>query len=218
VESENAYEGRRLELGLPSLEERREKAAADTEATREQLLKIRAQEQVQEEYWRSRASALRSEIAQTDARIDYVRTRLNELPSTTPLGAFSPVLPFWTFVSGRVSPALGPGFVPGPHIIPVTSVPNVGARVSNGGVGGFRPAGINHNPRPGMRGPGMTSRFPIASGWGVPFQTYDYSYEYSRLISELDELRTHRAGLQSLWRDLEEDARRAGAYPGWLRP
>jgi hypothetical protein len=38
------------------------------------------------------------------------------------------------------------------------------------------------------------------------------------LITQLDDLLGKRAALQARWRDLEEEARRAGAYPGWLRP
>ncbi|HJX91038.1 MAG TPA: hypothetical protein VJ372_11110 [Pyrinomonadaceae bacterium] len=37
------------------------------------------------------------------------------------------------------------------------------------------------------------------------------------LLSELDQLLAQRAGLQARWRDLEDEARRSGAYPGWLR-
>ncbi len=35
---------------------------------------------------------------------------------------------------------------------------------------------------------------------------------------QLDDLLLQHAGLQARWRDFEEEASRAGAYPGWLRP
>jgi len=38
------------------------------------------------------------------------------------------------------------------------------------------------------------------------------------LFIQLNDLLSQRAGMQARWRDLEEEARRAGAYPGWLRP
>lgn len=59
--------------------------------------------------------------------------------------------------------------------------------------------------------------FPFGTLVSVPFQSYDFGYERSQLIAELDQLNLQKVTLQSHWRDLEEEARRAGAYPGWLR-
>ncbi len=53
---------------------------------------------------------------------------------------------------------------------------------------------------------------------GLPFQAYDYALESPALITELDGLLAYRAGLEARWRDLEDEARRAGVSPGWLRP
>jgi hypothetical protein len=47
---------------------------------------------------------------------------------------------------------------------------------------------------------------------------YNNSYEQSALDARLHELEGERAGLQARWRLLEEEARRAGVPPGWLRP
>ena len=47
---------------------------------------------------------------------------------------------------------------------------------------------------------------------------YDYNHERMELVNQLDELAMQRAGFRVRWRELEEEARRAGAYPGWLRP
>jgi hypothetical protein len=49
------------------------------------------------------------------------------------------------------------------------------------------------------------------------YYPFDSSYERSVLIMKLHELVTERAGLVVRWRALEEEARRAGALPGWLR-
>jgi hypothetical protein len=45
-----------------------------------------------------------------------------------------------------------------------------------------------------------------------------YSYERDAIIARLDDLQARRAGLEARWRVLEDEARRAGALPGWLRP
>ena len=58
--------------------------------------------------------------------------------------------------------------------------------------------------------------FPLSYN-GAPY-SYDYSYEQSVLVTRLHELEAQRAGLQARWRLLEDEARRAGVPPGWLRP
>ncbi|HEU5131505.1 MAG TPA: hypothetical protein VFT26_05345 [Pyrinomonadaceae bacterium] len=65
VEGEKEYETRRQELGLPSMEERRREVAAIEDRTLEQVRHMRAQE---EAYWRSRAEALRAEMAASEGQ------------------------------------------------------------------------------------------------------------------------------------------------------
>jgi hypothetical protein len=52
----------------------------------------------------------------------------------------------------------------------------------------------------------------------MPYQNYDYTYERQTLTNQLNDLLMQRAALQARWKEFEEEARRAGAYPGWLRP
>src|SRR6185295_7787274 len=70
-------------------------------------------------------------------------------------------------------------------------------------------------------------RFPRAGQFGFPVFSspaifaatpFDYSYERSQLMTQFNELGAARAGLNARWRELEDEARRAGAPPGWLRP
>ena len=77
VESENEYESRRKELGLPSLEERRREVAAIDDRTVEHVRDMRAQE---EAYWRSRAEALRAEAVANEARTGALRQPQVEVP------------------------------------------------------------------------------------------------------------------------------------------
>ena len=65
VEGEKEYEDRARELGLPSMEDRRREVAAIEDRTVEQVRSMRAQE---EAYWRSRAEALRAEMAASEAQ------------------------------------------------------------------------------------------------------------------------------------------------------
>ena len=52
----------------------------------------------------------------------------------------------------------------------------------------------------------------------LPNQDYDYAEERLTLRNQLNELLMQRTALSIRWREFEEEARRAGAYPGWLRP
>ena len=194
IASELAYEKRRKELGLPNVEESRKEVAAITERTREQLLGMRAEEQSAEEYWRGRASSLRSEMAVAQAQIDYVRRRLDEIPPTNSFGAFSTAVPFG---------------------------------IGGGPFGAFPPLVLNNRRSPFNRR-GRFDRFGRNRGrfgdlfggnlLAVPFESNDYSYERAELVNQLNELQMNHAALNARWRALEEEARRAGAYPGWLRP
>jgi hypothetical protein len=83
-DNDRAYETRRQELGLPSLEDRRREVAAIEDRTLEQVRSMRAQE---EAYWRSRAEALRAEAAANEAQ--FGRQRPEEIGwSYSSLGGF----------------------------------------------------------------------------------------------------------------------------------
>jgi hypothetical protein len=219
VESEMLYERRRKELGLPSLEESRRRAAVEAEEAFQTIREIRSQQQESETYWRTRASDLRAELVSTNARIDFMQRRLNELPQPFSTGAFIGVSPFGTFARPRVGNALRPPEVPnrGVFVAP-TFGPQLTARgnFGNGMTGGQ--VLVNPDPFRGRRRFGGQSFFPFSGATSLPFQAYDYSLERPALITELDQLLAYRAGLEARWRDLEDEARRAGVSPGWLRP
>lgn len=228
-QSELAYEKRRQELGLPSVAESQRRAEIESAQIRQELEVTRASEEDSETYWRGRASALRTEIAAIDAELNYLRVRLEDSPFPLSAGSTSfSVAPFITTGGsfgnlgfGRPFPRTG-----APHPFPGYSAPQFGprlaARVGFGGGGtrgqvllnnggGFRHSGFG----------GVGFGFPLVSSVGVfgfGNQAYDYSYERSALITHFNELATARAGLNARWRELEEEARRAGAPPGWLRP
>ena len=244
-QSEVAYEDRRKELGLPSVEESRRLAAAESESIARELEEQRAADSRTESYWRERAAALRTEMAAVDGQIAWIRARLDEGPAGSyawngwngwngwSSGSFTTVIgiaPFGNVRGGRFG-HFGGGFGRGgfhagrPARPGVFVAPNRGAQLSGrvpfgGGATrgqvlinpGFRPVGPNR----------LAGSFPIvAPGFGSVFGSvpaYDYSYERGDLITRFNELAGVRAGLNARWRELEEEARRAGASPGWLRP
>ena len=194
VASERAYERRRQQLGLPSREAGQRELAAVTERTVEQLRNKRNQQQDDEGYWRGRASSLRTEIATNEAQIEFVSRRLEELPVGYSLGVYD---------SG---PFGGLGY---PQGYPT----------ANGPFGSQFPVWGNQYPYPNRRY--RNRRYDPYRQRNVlvlPNQSYDYSEERLTLRNQLNELLMQRTALSIRWREFEEEARRAGAYPGWLRP
>lgn len=245
-QSEQDYEKRRKELGLPSKEERRQEAAEIQDRTREQLLSMRAQEESEEQYWRSRATPLRTDMAAARAQIDFLRRRIDEiaaansfgLSSATPFGTVGTPFGTFPFQTGISSGVFGPSLIGGGFVGSPFGFNTRFGFNSRFGSGFFRrPRFVAPNnrptPFPGNRGGGFHrggrggrgghggrgfSSFIDGGFLGVPFQSFDWGLQQQELVSELDDLLMHHAGLQARWRDLENEARTAGAYPGWLRP
>ena len=206
IQSENAYERRRVELGLPTVAESRQRAALESNQIRAEIRDRLTAEKDAEQYWRGRASELRGEIAATDAQIQYVRNRLNELPdNSNPIVLGDPY--------GYNSPIYGMGY-PYDQRSVWTARTNGGRITVNTGQPGY-PGRIYRGRRPYGR---YGSPYPYGNSVYWPSQSYDNSYERSELTSQLDQLNRQRITLDIRWRQLEEEARRAGAYPGWLRP
>jgi hypothetical protein len=225
-QSEVAY-GKRLEqLGLPSLDESRYRAAMESDAIREELKEIKGAERQSENYWRSRASALRTEMAVLDAEIQFVGARIDEYASENLGSSFNSVTtvsPFPTFGNdGRYYPRRNRGVFGDTYN-------------SRRSVASANPSDSRTGRRPYGRGRGRYDRNPygryrngqIVIGTGIDvfpnigtvssIPSYDYSYERSLLITRFNELSAERAGFNARWRQLEEEARRAGVPPGWLR-
>lgn len=224
-ESELSYERRRKELGLPSQEESRRKAAEEAESLNARSEQGLAEEREAESYWRGRADALRTELAAVDAEINFVRTGLNEIPFATGIHSF-PIftsgLPFGS-IGHSPFPGFRPGRVPRPNII---VAPGRRAQINGRiNIGGGRTRGgvfINRRPtyHPGRHHQFLTPQlgWPNAVVFGSPYLSQDYSYERETLVVQLNELLRARAGLNARWQLLEDEARQAGAAPGWLRP
>jgi len=238
-DSELAYESRRKQLGLPSVDESRKQAAVESESIGMELEQTRLQERESENYWRGRAEALRTEMAVLDAEIAFIRVRLDEGPfaltnnawvggwSSTSFNTITRGVPFSNF--GRMplgNPGRRTAFPP-----PRASAPNIfvapgaGAQILGrvGFSGGATRGQVFVNPAPmrHARPLGFGGRFPVFPNGvvlGSSIPAYDLSYERSALITHFNELAAARAGLGARWRQLEEEARRAGAPPGWLRP
>ena len=234
LESELAYENRRKQLGLPSVAESRRHALAESHSFEMELEQRRVAESESENYWRERAEALRTEMATLDAEIAWIQGRVDEgsFPPSNGWGngSFSTVTSVVPFISfedfgrrsyGNYGASGFPGYRgrrPNVFVAPRQDARTTG-RVGFGGRG-TRGRGLFNPGSFPYGGPfGVGGRFPgYPSVYASTVPDYDYSYERSDLIYHFNELAAQRAGLNARWRALEEEARRAGAPPGWLRP
>jgi Spy/CpxP family protein refolding chaperone len=224
LQSETLYERRRQELGLPSLEETRRSREAETRRLIELETASREGDARAEAYWRARAEELRTAMAVTDAEINYLRSKLNTESTFLPAVAYTSVI---TFPQRRPLPGRfyrgAPPFLPtrgaGPPVRVPTRAPIYGrvgfGRGTTRGQILFNGNGLNRGfsswPSRGAR----VNVLPLP--FYAPYN-YNYSYDQSAGLARLQELEAERAGLQARWRLLEDEARRAGALPGWLRP
>jgi hypothetical protein len=205
IESEKKYEQRRLELGLPSVEETRRRQALEEESTLRLARERAATEANDEAYWRSRASELRSEILSVDASINYLRGRQGVVRalSFTPNFVIGGGFPRRQFPGRFPAGQMGAGRM-GTVAAPPAGTPNL----TNTGVLALR----QQRPIDGFHRSLTGSTFPF-----VPFG-YAAIYEGPDLDVRLNDLLVRRAGLEALWRELENDARIAKAPQVWLAP
>ena len=201
IESEQKYERRRIELGLPSIEETRRRQALEEESTLDLARRRAAAEANDQVYWRGRAAALRNEIVTVDAEINYLRARVGSVRQ----------VPFITqgFVTGAVSFGQFGGrstMTQRAGRLGTQATPTVAPGLTNLGAVALRPSRPSRGF--GFSRSGFGAAFPV-----LPFVYSDNSYDLS---IRLNDLLQRRAGLEALWRELENEARIAKAPQVWL--
>ena len=205
IASEQKYEKRRIELGLPSIEETRRRQALEEESTLDLARRRAAAEANDRAYWRSRAASLRNEIVTVDAEINYLRAGLGSVRQVAFItqGFVTAAVPFGPFVGRSTMTQPGAGRL-GTQAMPT----GASQRLTNSGAVALRPS----RPSRGFGFPrsGFGAAFPI-----LPFVYTDNSYD---LNVRLNDLLQRRAGLDALWRELESEARIAKVPQIWLAP
>ena len=219
IESEKNYEKRRIELGLPSIEESRRRQEQEYEAMLPSIRERQLAQQRDEAYWRERASTLRREIVAVDAQINYLRSRLSEF-SNFPLATHSLITSVLPLVPLETRSAV---------VRPRIANPGVFGTQGSGSQfgGGVGQVGMLVNPFPfhparPLVGFGFPFGFPVNSissvGIGRPFDYVEESYERTGLRERLNSLLVMRAGMAARWRELEDEARDARVPQVWLEP
>jgi hypothetical protein len=243
LESEQAYEKRRLQLGLPTVVETRLRQQEEERIFRSELRDRAAANSREESYWRERARELRTEIATVDNQLNYVRARLNEInESSRVTGSMTQVYPSWPDYGpwsrnrrwGRrdrrpqtTPPIFGPPQYP--YGYPNGQYPNGYPPGQNpyGYPQGQNPYGYpGQNPYgyPNQNPYGYPNQYPYGypgqNPYGYPTSPYDAdkSMQHADLTRRLDDLLMRRAGLMAQWQALEGEARDARVPQIWLEP
>lgn len=77
-------ERERMELGLPTAEDRRREVEEIDERTQEQIRNMRSQEEI--DFWRTRAMELQAQMAANQAQISVMRNQVTDYPWAYPYG------------------------------------------------------------------------------------------------------------------------------------
>ena len=190
IESEQAYETRRKELGLPTVEETRRRQEAEGAALRAQIREENVGKAREESYWRARARELRTEIATVDTQISYLRGRIGEFNENSLSDlVITEVYPIWPRTNRQ---SRGWPYYPN------------------------QPYGWPRVARPIPR---LGYPYPYPYGYPTgPYDASGNSSERADLTNRLDDLLVRRAGLSAQWRLLEDEARDARVPQIWLEP
>jgi len=213
VESEQAYESRRKQLGLPTLEESRRRQDAEATEMREMA---RAKDEANardEAYWKGRSRDLRNEIAMVDSQIGYLRGRVYDANQSAMQNRswVTGVYPTWrdgnwgNFPNGRYPRNRPAGPIIGMGLPNIYGSPNV---YGYPGTYGY----------PGNGYPGTYGYPPYGLPNGSINNNPPYTSDGTELNSRLDDLLVRRQGLAMQWRQLEDDARDARVPQVWLEP
>jgi hypothetical protein len=227
IESEQAYERRRKELQLPTVEETRRRQDQEAATLHAELREKSLAREREETYWRNRARELRTEIATVDTQINYLRGRLGDL-SESSLRTRSWVTgtyPLWP--DNRQWPGNGQwGSFPNQGrggYRPARPIIGLGFPYPNGYPTGQYPYGYPTGQYPYGYPTGQypygypTGQYPYGYPTG-PFDNFENSAQQGELTNRLDDLLVRRAGLSAQWRALEDEARDARVPQVWLEP
>jgi hypothetical protein len=213
LQSEAEYRAKYKELGMPSPEEIEQKRIEDQKRLTELSQKIRMENRQAQDYWQSRAILLRNEIANVNAQINFLNNQIASSPTGNKIFYSIDELNGVSFPSYGYTYGRGRGQQQ--QITTVNPANNVQTAVNA--------AAANPNPYYGT--PLYQTGVKSVIGPNVPRRNYGRNYGYGgyypypvnsgnlqrdEMISRLQYLGQVRAGLLAQWRNLIEEARRAG--------
>jgi hypothetical protein len=205
LKREADYRANYKKLGLPSPEELAQRDADEQKKIDEYTEKARVNRRQTEANFQLRANALRTELAATDAELNYLRGQISRLPNrqtyvSLAYPIFNYVQPHGISVGGNNSYYN--------QTTNVRTTPNVkiyqnylSGNYANVNIGiGYKNWHGNINLNYGTP--------YYYGGYAFPYRVEQQSYERQELVLRLRLLEQQRAGLFARWNLLDEEARR----------
>jgi hypothetical protein len=164
-------------------------------------------------------------MAALDAELNYVRVQLDNPIYPANVSSFSSLITVGPFGSLNQRSIFSGHRSFGEQRPGVFLSPRNGPQIQARGAFGGTVRGqvfANRSRFPGAHSIGrplLVSTFGMRIG-GIPIGAITQPFDLAgrnEIITRFNELSAARAGLSARWRELEEEARRAGAPPGWLR-
>ena len=209
IQSEAEYRAKYKELGMPSPEELERRNAEDKRRLVEFSQKLRYEKRQTQDYWQSQSVFLRNEIASVSAQINFLNKQIAALPSQNSIFDSPPI-----YTIGYLSNGYQRGYQR--RVTTVNPANNVQTAINA--------AAANPNPYYGT--PLYSTGIKAVIDPNLPRRGYGRYYGYNNynpypvnngnslqrdeLVSRLQYLGQVRAGLLAQWRNLVDEAHRAG--------
>jgi hypothetical protein len=206
LQREADYRANYKKLGLPSPEELAQREAEEQKRLTEYTANRRVQRQQIESNFQVRANALRTEVAATDAEINYLRGLISRMPK--PQTYISLAYPIFNYVQpNAILISNNNGYYR--QNTKIRSTPNVQVYQNylNGNYANVN-IGIGYKNWHGNINLNYGTPY-YYGGYAFPYRVEQQNYERQELVLRLRLLEQQRAGLFARWNLLDEEARRA---------
>jgi hypothetical protein len=208
LKREADYRANYKKLGLPSPEELAQREADEQKKLDEYTEKARIQRKQTEANFQVRANALRTELAATDAELNYLRGQISRLPNRQ--NYVSLAYPIFNYVQpNSIYAANNQGHYRQNTNVRATPNIQVYQNYLNGNYANVN-VGIGYKNWHGNINLNYGSPY-YYGGYAFPYRVQSQNYERQELVSRLRLLEQQRAGLFARWNLLDEEARRADA-------
>jgi hypothetical protein len=209
LKNEADYRANYKKLGLPSPEELAEREVEEQKKLDEYTANAKIRRQQTEANFQVRADAIRTEIAATDAEINYLRYQISRLPVHR--SYVSLAYPIFNYVQPNYGNGISIYGNSGSYrqTTTVRTTPNVQVYQNylNGNYANVN-VGIGYRNWHGNLNISYGNPY-YYGGYAFPYQIQSQSYERREMVLRLRLLEQQRAGLFARWNLLDEEARRA---------
>jgi hypothetical protein len=205
LKREADYRANYKKLGLPSPEELAQREVEEQKKVDEYTAKARLRKQQNQSNFQARANTLRTELAATDAEMNYLRSLISRMPR--PQTYISLAYPIFNYVQpNAISISNNNGYYRQNTNVRTTPNVQVYQNYLNGNYANVN-VGIGYKNWYGNINLNYGNPY-YYGGYAFPYRVEQQNYERQELISQLRLLEQQRAGLFARWNLLDEEAKR----------